>query len=46
MPARIETVETADDPRLADYVGLRDRKESDEFLIAETATVKIGRAHV
>ena len=39
VPARIETVETADDPRLADYVGLRDRKESDEFLIAETATV-------
>ncbi len=36
MPIRIDA---ADDPRIADYVGLRDRKESDEFLIAETPVV-------
>ncbi|MFZ4719875.1 MAG: TrmH family RNA methyltransferase [Ilumatobacteraceae bacterium] len=35
-PARIESL---DDPRISDYVGLRDRKESDDFLIAESAIV-------
>lgn len=33
------TIDSADDERIADYVGLRDRKESDQFLIAESATV-------
>jgi len=42
VPSHIETIESSDDPRIADYVGLRDRKESDEFLIAETVTV-VGR---
>jgi tRNA G18 (ribose-2'-O)-methylase SpoU len=27
------------DPRISDYMGLRDRKESDEFMIAESAVV-------
>ncbi len=36
MPIRIEA---ADDPRITDYVGLRDRKEVDDFLIAETKQV-------
>jgi tRNA G18 (ribose-2'-O)-methylase SpoU len=35
-PVRIES---ADDERIVDYVGLRDRKESDQYLIAETAPV-------
>ncbi|MEI8238825.1 MAG: RNA methyltransferase [Actinomycetota bacterium] len=36
MPIHIQAI---DDPRIEDYVGLRDRKESDEFLIAETPIV-------
>lgn len=32
-------IESLDDPRVSDYAGLRDRKESDEFLIAESAIV-------
>jgi tRNA G18 (ribose-2'-O)-methylase SpoU len=36
VPIRIEA---ADDPRISDYIGLRDRRESDEFLIAETKQV-------
>jgi tRNA G18 (ribose-2'-O)-methylase SpoU len=36
VPIQIEAI---DDPRIDDYVGLRDRKESDDFLIAETPTV-------
>jgi tRNA G18 (ribose-2'-O)-methylase SpoU len=33
------SIDTADDPRIADYAGLRERKESSEFLIAETPIV-------
>ena len=33
------TITSLDDPRVDDYVGLRDRKESDTFLIAETPVV-------
>jgi tRNA G18 (ribose-2'-O)-methylase SpoU len=36
VPIHIEAI---DDPRISDYVGLRERKESDEYLIAETPTV-------
>jgi tRNA G18 (ribose-2'-O)-methylase SpoU len=36
VPIRIDS---ADDPRIADYVGLRDRRESTEFLIAESPPV-------
>lgn len=33
------TIESPDDERISDYVGLKDRRESDEFLIAETPLV-------
>ena len=33
------TITSLDDPRVDDYVGLRDRKESDTYLIAETPVV-------
>ena len=36
MPIEIES---ADDPRVAEYVGLRDRPEQDEFFIAESKLV-------
>lgn len=41
VPTSIDpiTIERADDERIADYVGIRDRKESDEFVIVESAAV-------
>jgi tRNA G18 (ribose-2'-O)-methylase SpoU len=41
VPSPVEPIhiESADDERISDYVGLRERKESTEFLIAESAPV-------
>lgn len=33
------TIESADDPRVADFLGLRDRRDTDSYFIAETELV-------
>ena len=42
MPIEIES---ADDPRVADYLGLRDKPEHSEYFIAESELVVTRTSH-